>query len=409
LRMPSRRAVQIGVIGAGPAGLATALSLTALGLHVAVVAPPHDPAPSRDTRTTALLNSSVALLENLGVWDHCRQAAAPLRAIRIVDDRPGIIRAPEVLFSASELGLESFGHNVPNFDLAVALHRAAEGVPNIWRLVTSAVTRVTPQDTAVRLDLAEGTSLNVALAVAADGRNSRTRAGAGIDVRTWVYPQSAIAATFHHAGAHDAITTELHGASGPLTVVPLPGDASSLVWVEQPEAAQTIAALDDPAFADALEQRLRGLLGTIREPSRRVRFPLSGLTAECMGGHRVALVGEAAHVMPPIGAQGLNLGLRDACVLAECVADASARGEDVGAPAVLRLYHEKRQADVMSRSVAVDALNRSLLVDLLPVQALRGVGLHALANLPFLRRLIMQAGMSSPGGLPRLMRPGGLV
>jgi 2-octaprenyl-6-methoxyphenol hydroxylase len=407
--MAHAKATEVAIVGAGPAGLATALALAALGGEAIVLAPAFDAARSgADTRTTALLASSLALLDNLAVWGLCSEQAAALAAIRIVDDRGGLLRAPEVLFRASELGLADFGANIANPHLNAALNAAVEASPKIHRMATAAVARITPGKSAVRLDLADGASLEVKLVVAADGRHSLGRTSAGIGVRTWDYPQIAVATSFGHARAHEGTTTELHRPSGPLTTVPLPGNASSLVWVEEPSEAQRILALDDQHFVDLLEQRLQGLLGAIRGPTARVAFPLSGLSAETMGRNRIALVGEAAHVIPPIGAQGLNLGLRDACVLAEFTAEALARGEDPGGPDLLQAYSDARQADTLTRTLAVDALNRSLLLDFLPVQALRGAGLHLLANLPSLRRLLMRSGMAPTGPLPRLMQQGAL-
>jgi 2-octaprenyl-6-methoxyphenol hydroxylase len=397
--------VQIAVVGAGPAGLASALALSAFGCEAILVAPAYDPAlAAKDMRTTALLSSSLNLLENLGVWRLCKEAAAPLTSIRIADDRDDLLRAPEVLFNASELGLSAFGANIPNAALISALNAAAEAAPALSLLATSAVVRVTPGERSVRLDLAEGKNVEAALVVAADGRASLVRAGAGIGVRAWSYPQSAVATVFRHARPHGGATTELHRRTGPLTTVPLPGDMSSLVWVEEPAQAQRLGALCDADFAEALDQRLQGCLGCISPSGRRVVFPLSGHTAERMGGNRTALVGEAAHAMPPIGAQGLNLSMRDASVLAECVVEAQQRGGDIGAPDVLRGYHDARRADVFARTLAVDALNRSLLADFLPAQALRGAGLHLLANSAALRRLLMHGGMTPVGALPRLMR-----
>ncbi|HET6925923.1 MAG TPA: FAD-dependent monooxygenase [Hyphomicrobiaceae bacterium] len=399
------RVAQIAVVGAGPAGLASALALHELGCAVVLVAPAYDPArAAKDTRTTALLSLSVTLLENLGVWKLCRHAAAPLASIRIIDDRKGLLRAPEVLFRASELGLADFGANIANPALVAALNEAAKAALGLEHLATRAVTCVTPGDAAVRLELAEGGSLEATLVVAADGRNSLVREGAGIGVDAWQYPQSAVAAVFQHSLDHKGVTTELHRRTGPLTTVPLAHNTSSLVWVEEPSEAQRLGALPDQEFAEALEEQLQGLLGCISCGSPRVVFPLAGLKADCMGQNRTALVGEAAHVIPPIGAQGLNLGLRDACVLAECVADACQLGSDIGAPEVLQSYHQARQADVVTRTLAVDAFNRSLIADLLPVQALRGAGLHLLANSSWLRRLLMERGMSPVGPLPRLMR-----
>jgi 2-octaprenyl-6-methoxyphenol hydroxylase len=259
----------------------------------------------------------------------------------------------------------------------------------------------------LEISLAEGGKARGKLAIAADGRNSAIRAAAGIDTRTWSYGQVAIAADFRHSRPHANITTEFHRRAGPLTVVPLPGDVSSLVWVETPIEAKRLVALEEKAFLGELSARLQGLLGQLCDLGPRAVFPLMGLQAEHMGRKRTALVGEAAHVIPPIGAQGLNLGLRDAACLADCASAAHAEGADVGADAVLGAYQASRAPDVLSRTVFVDLLNRSLLLDFLPAQALRGLGLHLLANAGGLRRLLMRGGLQSPGAVPRLMQPGG--
>jgi 2-octaprenyl-6-methoxyphenol hydroxylase len=400
---------EVAVVGAGPAGLAAALALAALGAEVVIAAPAHDPARAEaDRRTTALLLGSVELLKNLGVWGGCAEESAPVRGVRIVDDRGGLLRAPEVLFRAEELGLASFGANIANSALNTALFAAASKTSRLSWLPTAAVVKVTPTEECVSLELAEGGILSAGLAVAADGRNSMARAAAGIATRTWTYDQAAIAATFGHARPHAAITTELHRRAGPLTTVPLPRDASSLVWVEEPTEATRLAGLDDRMFLAELDVRLRGLLGSLDGIGPRAIYPLSGLGAARMGQNRIALVGESAHVIPPIGAQGLNLGLRDAAAVAECVSSARALGRDVGGPDTLAAYHAARAGDVLTRALGVDLLNRSLLTDFLPAQALRGVGLHLLANVAPLRRLAMRGGLTSAGPLPRLMQPGAL-
>jgi 2-octaprenyl-6-methoxyphenol hydroxylase len=399
----------ITVVGAGPAGLTAALALSALGADVAVAAPPRDATQGHaDLRTTALLLGSVELLKNLDVWPLCAEHSAPLESIRIIDDRGGLLRAPEVMFKASELNLAEFGANIPNRVLTSALDAVARRRRNIAFVDTAAVTRVEIGEAGLRLQLAEGGVLTARLAVAADGRHSIVRRAAGIATRTWSHPQAAIVTSFRHARPHAGATTELHRASGPITTVPLPGSASSLVWVEAPSEVHRLAALEDAAFLAALETRLQGLLGALSNLTPRAQHPLGGLRAERMSLNRVALVGEAAHVLPPIGAQGLNLGLRDAAALAECVADALARGADAGGADTLAAYHGMRIADVTSRAVSVDLLNRSLLADVLPVQALRGLGLHLLANVPPLRRIAMRGGLDPAGPLPRLMRPGAL-
>jgi 2-octaprenyl-6-methoxyphenol hydroxylase len=424
---------EAAVIGAGPAGLATALALARMGVETALVAPPHDPAKAaQDRRTTALIGPSLRLMQNLGVWDvgwvnagaSRRQTqhgllglppafagvdatyayAGPIAAVRIADDRGGLLRAPEILFRASEIGLTSFGANLPNPALVGALAEAAARAPGLARVETAGVVAIAPQAGSVRLALAEGGTVEAALAVAADGRASRAPAAAGIAVSAWDYPQAAVVATFAHSRPHDATVNELHRRAGPLTTVPLPGRRSALVWVEEPGEARRLAALAEAAFAAELEERLQGVLGRIGAVGPRAVHALSGRRAERMAASRIALVGEAAHVVPPIGAQGLNLGLRDAAELADCVGGAKARGEDIGGEVVLAAHDRARRRDVLARSLSIDVLNRSLLTDLLPVEALRGLAAHAIAGFAPLRRALMQEGAGLAGPLPTLMR-----
>jgi 2-octaprenyl-6-methoxyphenol hydroxylase len=386
-----------GVVGGGPAGLAAALSLARTGLRTALIGP----APTgSDNRTSALFTGSVRLLRNLGAWDLCR-GTEPLGAIRIVDDMGALLRAPEVLFTAAEVGLDAFGYNVANADLVHALRRRAAAT---IELIDDTVTRIEIDADHVRLHLREDRSLCVRLLVGADGRNSPCRSAAGITTRTWRYEQSALTCTFAHQRPHGGVSTEFHRPAGPLTVVPAPGRSSSLVWVERPAIARHLAQLDEAAFRATLELRLQGLLGSLQEMGLRAVFPLSGLTAYVAGRNRVALVGEAAHVIPPIGAQGLNLGLRDAAVLADCVEDALAAGRDIGGAETLSAYARARGADIASRAFAIDLLNRSLISGMLPVGLARGVGLHALKAIGPLRRLAIREGLSPSFATPRLMQ-----
>jgi 2-octaprenyl-6-methoxyphenol hydroxylase len=190
-----------------------------------------------------------------------------------------------------------------------------------------------------------------------------------------------------------------------LTTVPLPGQYSSLVWVEEPPEARRIASLSTNAFAELLEDRLQGVLGAVSDVGQRLVYPLSGSIAGRMAAHRIALVGEAAHVIPPIGAQGLNLGLKDAAALADCAAEAKALGQDIGGSDVLDAYHHERGTDVVARSGAIDLLNRSLLTDFLPLDLVRGAAGHVLARSGTLRGVLMRGGLGATGTLPRLMRP----
>jgi 2-octaprenyl-6-methoxyphenol hydroxylase len=391
----------VAVVGTGPAGLAAALSLAQQGLRVAAIGAP---AVRRDTRTAALFGGSVTLLENLGLSAVCRNAGEPIYGIRIVDDMGALLRAPEVTFTASEAGLDRLGFNIPNAALVDAMRIQAKAVPTV-SLIDTAVTQVVPTGDGVALHLASGTSLSARFVVGADGRQSLCRQAAGISARTWAYKQSAVACTFSHQRPHRGISTEFHRPAGPFTVVPSPGNTSSLVWVERPSTAEALAALPEPDFRAALEGRLQGLLGGVGDIGPRAVFPLSGLSAEVAGRNRIALVGEAVHVIPPIGAQGLNLGLRDAACLADCVADARAAGGDIGAPDVLEDYGRMRRTDIASRIWGVDILNRTLLSEAPPVQALRGLGLHILKSVGPVRRLAIREGLAPSFLAPRLMQP----
>jgi 2-octaprenyl-6-methoxyphenol hydroxylase len=405
--MRSTRNTDALIVGTGPAGLSAALALTKAGAKVVLAGPRPLPADldSRETRSAALLASSVKFLQSLDVWPSCAAHAAPLAAVRLIDATSNLLRAPEVLFRAEEIGEPAFGYNIANARLLEALATRVLDSPGIEVVETQAVTRLILEAGRVRGETADGASVEAALAVGADGRNSLCRREAEIGAREWHYDQAAIACSFSHSLPHDNVSTELHRRYGPLTTVPLPDlHASALVWVDKTEETKRLMALDDAAFAAALEERLQGLLGEVSRPTARARFPLGALVAEKLAARRVALVGEAAHLLPPIGAQGLNLGFRDAAMLADCIGTALRRGEDPGGDRVLSAYRAARRTDVMARTVAVDVLNRSLLTSFLPVQAARGLALHGLSQIGPLRRLVMRLGMTTPVTLPSFMR-----
>jgi 2-octaprenyl-6-methoxyphenol hydroxylase len=248
----------------------------------------------------------------------------------------------------------------------------------------------------------DGTVVSARLLIGADGRGSLCRAAAGIETQSRAYRQTALIYNLGHSREHHDASTEFHTAAGPFTLVPLPGRRSSLVFVVDPCEAADLAALSEPEMAVEVERRSHSILGKIEiEPGRGV-FPLEIATAKRFGAHRVALIGEAAHVLAPIGAQGLNLGLRDAATIGELVVAARRDGGDVGE--VTERYDHMRRADVMSRSLAVDLLNRSLLSDFLPLQGARGLGLFLLERIGPLRRAAMREGVAPIAAQPRLMR-----
>lgn len=376
----------IAVVGAGPVGLAAAALIADSGADVTLVAPR---APL-DRRTSALLCSSVDLLKRIGIWEAVSTDAAPLRTMRIVDGTRRIFRAPEAAFYASELGLPAFGYNIRNSDIVAGLEDAVSR-RGIRRVEAFADAVELGSDNA-RITAADGTLITARLIIAADGRKSLVRDTAGITTDTWRYNQVALVCNLRHSEFHGDTSTEFHTEGGPFTFVPLPGDKrSSLVWVDKPEETERRLALSEEALASEIETRCGAFLGRIAVDSPRQTFPLSGMTTRKFAASRVMLVGEAAHVFPPIGAQGLNLGYRDVAAVAESI---SGR-DDPGSESAIEAYNRARRVDVMSRTAAVDAVNRTLLSDFLPVQAMRGLGLFLIDRVPTLRRFAMRQGLAS--------------
>ena len=380
----------VAVVGGGPAGLSAAIALALAGVKTALIA---RRAPYADNRTTALLGGSVDFLERLDVWPRCRDKAAPLQTMRLVDDTGRLIRAPEVRFSCDEIGLDAFGYNIDNHSLIAALEARAADLPDLTRFDNEADI-VSPEQSMVAVRAGEGKSLSARLVVGADGRQSLCREAAGIKVRRRELRQSAVTFNVSHTRPHRNISTEFHTPQGPCVFVPLPGNRCSVVWVAAPKEAERLIALNDDELSAAAETQSHSILGRIAvEPGRHL-FPL---TIEHIGQFaqaRIALVGEAAHVLPPIGAQGLNMGLRDAADIADIVREAMLSGEDPGSPQVLKRYGSARRTDVSSRTFAIDLANRSLLSDFLPMQSLRAAGLHLIGAIGPLRRLAMREGLA---------------
>ena len=346
-----------------------------------------------DRRTTALLAGSLAILENNGSWRHCVAKAAPLRQLRIVDDTGRLIRAPEVKFNATEIGLDAFGYNIENTELLAGLNERAQALPTLRR-VDARLRSVEHAEDAVILHLDSGATVKAPLLIGADGRHSMCRAAADISWSVHLYPQSALALTFRHSRPHHDCSTEFQTAEGPFTQVPLPGHRSSLVWVLTPRRAAQVAQMDDATLSIEIERGCHSIFGKVELEPGRSMFPLSVASAATFAKNRIALVGEAAHVIPPIGAQGLNLGLRDAEKIAALSSAAYRDGRDLGAEHILTQYDKARRGDVAGRSLAIDLVNRSLLSDFLPVQAARGAGLYLLDRIGPLRRAVMHEGVA---------------
>ncbi|MEZ2332097.1 UbiH/UbiF family hydroxylase [Mesorhizobium sp. RCC_202] len=393
--MQQNENARILVAGSGPAGLTAALGFAEAGFAVTLVGPE---AATGDGRTTALMNPALKVLDRLGVLAGLRAQAAPLKVMRIVDATRRLVRSPTVTFRASEIGEEQFGLNLPNKVLipllarAVAAHAGIEwrkSMVETWRLDAGQAHAV----------LAAGEEISAALVVAADGRTSPAREAAGIKASARPYPQSALVVNFSHRSEHGFVSTEFHTETGPFTQVPLPGRRSSLVWVVEPETARELAALDDEALSTRIEQQMQSMLGRVAVEAGRQVYPLSAASPGRFAQNRVALVGEAAHVFPPIGAQGLNLGIRD---IDDLIGIANENRDDPGSRKSLATYDTRRRPDIWARSGAVNLLNMSLLSDMLPAQLARSAGLNALGSFAPLRAFFMREGLRPGSGFRAL-------
>jgi len=388
--LPSSKSFQVAVIGGGPAGLACAIAVAQAGIAVALFA---RRGAYPDNRTTALLGNSIGFLNSLDVWTRCCHQAAALRVMRLVDDTGRLVRSPEVKFSSDEIGMEAFGYNIANRDLLAAMMSRADELTNLTWIDDDACS-VTPGEHAVHIETSNGDSTSAQLVVGADGRHSLCREAAGIAVKRRELGQVALTLNVSHTRPHNDCSVEFHTASGPCVFVPLPGNNSSVVWVVKSDEAARLQSLSDEQLNEAVERQSHSIFGRMTVAPGRNAFPLAIETPERLAANRIALIGEAAHVLPPIGAQGLNMGLRDAADIVAVAEAATAGGSDPGSDDVLRRYERRRRADIFSRTFAVDMANRALLADFLPAQSLRAAGLHALNAIGPVRRMAMREGLS---------------
>jgi 2-octaprenyl-6-methoxyphenol hydroxylase len=395
-----RISADVLVAGGGVAGLAATAAFASAGFRVACVDPVAPvtaaEAEGSDLRSTAFLMPALALLGRAGLRDRLAPFAAELRVMRIADagGAEGVIREAAD-FVASEVGADFFGWNLPNWLLRREMVARLAELPEAELRAGVRVERVTPRSDAALVALSDGSQVRARLVIGADGRDSAVRRGLGIGARRWSYGQKALVFTVGHERPHEGVSTEIHRSGGPFTLVPLPDrdgtPQSAVVWMETGPHAAALAALPDEAFAEALAARGCGVLGRLRPTSRRRLWPIVSQIAHRLDGPRTALVAEAAHVVPPIGAQGLNMSLRDIATLLDLAV--AARDADIGARDLLGEYHRRRHGDLLVRVLAIDALNRAAMAGARPLRDLRLVALKLLHGVRPLRRQAMRLGL----------------
>lgn len=373
------------VVGGGLAGAAAAIVVARAGLKTIHLSPAGPP----DRRTSALMMPSVDFLRSAGLIDRPDELGHALTQIRIIDATNRLIRAPETLFDAREAGLEAFGWNFANIRLLERFRETAEGLTGL-ETRSLGVTGLS----GTTVTLADGTQLTAQLIVGADGKKSLVRGAAGITVRETAFAQAALVCDLEIGRPIGGTSIEFHYPQGPFTLVPAGANRANLVWIDDRAELEAARASGEAALTATFLDKSQRLFGAIKIVSPAFVFPLSTLSVERAGADSVVLVGEAAHAFPPIGAQGLNLGLRDVADLAASIVQ---RGQDADdwAADVSRDYAMRRAGDLARTGSVVDSLFRSLLADMLPAQALRAGGLWALRLAPHLRRQAFTIGMGS--------------
>jgi 2-octaprenyl-6-methoxyphenol hydroxylase len=400
------RQIDVLIAGGGFAGLTLAIALRqGLGPQVAVTVadPMLGKSHADDERASAIVAAARRLFETLGIWPSVADAAQPILDMVVTDSRVDDAVRPVFLTFAGDVEPgEPFAHMIENRFLIAALEAKAKtsGIT----LLTSTVSKVSHNGDRVSIELADGSRVNVRLLVAADGARSSIREQAGIAVHGWEYGQSAIVTTVGHERDHDGRAVEHFLPAGPFAILPLKGRRSSIVWTENTSEADRIMALPDDAFHGELEQRFKLHLGEISTVGARRTHPLGFFVARSFIAERIALVGDAAHVIHPIAGQGLNMGLRDVAALAEVIVDAARLGLDLGTADVLERYQRWRRFDTMAMGLATDGLNRLFSNRSAALRLVRDIGLGLVDRVPNLKRLFIREAAGLVGDVPKLLR-----
>ncbi|WP_304619832.1 UbiH/UbiF family hydroxylase [Paracoccus sediminilitoris] len=388
--------IDILISGGGIAGLITAAAFGAEGFSVLCVdpAPPvtDEGAAGADLRSTAFLTPSVKLLEQIGLWERLAPHATALQVMRIVD-AGGAEPTPRLTrdFDASEIGDQPFGWNLPNWLLRREISARLEQLQTVRFLPGTGTAGVVARDEGAIVTLTDGRRVRARLLIGADGRDSPVRQALGIGVRRLRYGQKALAFAVTHDQPHHNVSTEVHRSGGPFTLVPLPDrdgkPSSAIVWMENGRETARLAALPPAEFEAEVNARSAGVLGPLRVATRLTEWPIISQIADRFTGPRTALIAEAAHVLPPIGAQGLNMSLADLGALLDL------SKADPGSAASLAKFERSRRPEAYARLMGIDALNRASQAQLRPLRDLRAAALGGLYSIAPMRRLMMKAGL----------------
>lgn len=399
---------EVVIVGGGMVGLTLATALGGAGIETVLLdalAPETVLDPGFDGRVSALAHASCRMLEAIEVWPRLAPDAQPILDILVSDGRLDRGASPVFLhFDHRALDGAPLGQIAENRHIRAALLEAVGETESVTWHAPARVARTVADMAGVTVTLADGASLRARLCVAADGRDSRLRKAAGIKTIGWSYPQTAIVATVAHEYPHHGVAQEYFLPSGPFAILPMTGNRSSLVWTERADLAPAILALDAPAFGQEMRRRFGSYLGATEVVGPRFSYPVGLQQARRYVAPRLALVGDAAHVIHPIAGQGLNLGLKDVAALAELVADAARLGLDLGGADTLARYERWRRTDSVVLAVVTDGLNRLFSNDRAPVRLVRDLGLGAVDRLPPLKRLLMRHARGTLGDLPRLLQ-----
>jgi len=398
--------IDLVIGGAGFAGLALAIALRqGLGqaFAVTVVDPALGAAASKDPRASAIAAAARRLFEAIEVWDAVAADAQPILDMVVTDSKlDDAVRPTFLTFGGDVEPGEPFAHMVENRHLVDALVKKAKelGV----ELRAGVVSGFEHADHAIDVALADGEMISTRLLVGADGARSKIREQAGIATHGWNYDQSAIVTTVAHEREHNGRAEEHFLPAGPFAILPLTGKRSSIVWTENAREAERIVALPDDEFHAELEKRFGLQLGDITVVGPRRAFPLGLFTARTFVAERLALVGDAAHIIHPIAGQGLNMGLRDVAALAEAIADAARLGLDIGSADVLERYQRWRRFDTMTMGIATDGLNRLFSNSSDVLRLMRDVGLGVVERIPALKRVFIREAAGFTGDVPKLLK-----